>query len=75
MSRVTLNYDDNTSIDFNDRGDVLYHLKTQGYAGVVDLRNEDDRKVVHTRKQLLDLLARAAEHELVSRKDLDKLEG
>ena len=75
MSRVQLHYDDDSKIDFNNKGDALYHLKAQGYAGVVELRNEQDGKVVYSRKQLLDLLARAAEHGYDTRADLNKLEG
>lgn len=72
MSRVTLNYDDGSRIDFNDAGDALYHLKTQGTAGVVDLRDDDEKaKVVYTKKQLSELAAQATEFE--TRKDLDKL--
>jgi hypothetical protein len=76
MSRVTLNYDVGSNFDFNDKGDALYHLKAQGYAGLVNLTDEDTGKQVHTRKQLEDLLSRVAEHGLETRKDLDKiLEG
>lgn len=62
MSRVTVNYDDGSKIDFNDAGDALYHLKTQGAAGVVDMRSEKG-KSVYTGKQLRELQAKATEYE------------
>lgn len=35
---VSLYYDDGSKTDFNDVADALFHLKTQGLAGVVELR-------------------------------------
>jgi hypothetical protein len=64
MSRVTLNYDDGSKIDFNDAGDALYHLKTQGAAGVVDMRTEGEKgKALYTGKRLRELQAKATEFE------------
>jgi hypothetical protein len=67
---VTLHYDDGSQIDFNDKGDALYHLKVQGVAGVVNLNENGKTK---TRKQLEDLLSRVAEHGYETRADLNKL--
>jgi hypothetical protein len=68
---VTLHYDDGSQIDFNDKGDALYHLKTQGVAGVVNLT--ENGKQVNTRKQLEDLLSLVADHGYETRADLNKL--
>jgi hypothetical protein len=60
VSRVTLNYDNGSKIDFLKKSDALHHLKEQGVAGVVDLRDSNG-KVVHTRKQLVSRVEKGSE--------------
>lgn len=52
MSRVVLNFDDGTKIDFAELADALYHLAAQGSAGVTNITNEDDGKVTVPRRSI-----------------------
>lgn len=72
MSRVTLHFDDDTKIDFNDAGDALFHVTRQGSSGVVGLRDEDGKNV-WTRQQIDARVRRAAERGLVDPDDIRNL--
>ena len=57
--RVSLVYDDGSKIDFNNVDDLLFHVDTQGLAGVVEaVGNDEDGaptdEVVLTRDELDD---------------------
>ena len=57
--RVSLIYDDGSKTDFNSLDDLLFHVDTQGLAGVVEAvsNDEDDSptdEVVLTRDELND---------------------
>lgn len=38
MSRVSIEYDDDTTVDFAELSDALFHATQQGTAGVVNVR-------------------------------------
>lgn len=57
--RVSLIYDDGSKTDFNTLDDLLFHVDTQGLAGVVEAVENDDNdeltdEVVLTRDELND---------------------
>lgn len=61
MTRVSLHFDDESKIDFNDLGDAIFHATQQGVAGVSGVKDEDGRSVL-TRKQLEGKVAQVQEH-------------
>lgn len=72
MSRVTMYFDDESKVDFNDAGDAVYHATRQGTSGVTAVKDEDGKNV-YTRKQLDALVRRAAEEGVTDPKDIHKL--
>lgn len=60
MSRVSIHFDDETKIDFNDLSDAVFHATQQGLAGVTGVKDEDGKSVT-TRKQLENLVAQVQE--------------
>lgn len=71
--RVSLLYDDDTKTDFNDVGDLLYHVSKQGLAGVVEAVDEESQDQVYDREELKDLVAQVREQGLEDREDYDGL--
>src|SRR5688500_12124439 len=60
-SRVTIQYDDDTKIDFEDLVDAVAHAHVQGVAGVTAVVDEDSGDRVMTRKQLQDVVDKVRE--------------
>jgi len=61
MSRVSIVFDDETKVDFNDLADAVFHAAQQGIAGVTGVKDEDGKSVL-TRKQLEGKVAQVQEH-------------
>lgn len=61
MSRVSIHFDDESKVDFNDVADAVFHAAQQGTAGVTGVKDEDGRSVL-TRKQLEVKVAQVQEH-------------
>lgn len=72
MSRVTMYFDDESKIDFNDAGDALFHAVRQGASGVTAVKDEDGKSVL-SRKQLDTLVRRANDEGLMEPRDITKL--
>jgi hypothetical protein len=60
MARVSIHFDDETKIDFNDLSDAIFHATQQGVAGISGVEDEDGKSVV-TRKQLEGMVAQVQE--------------
>lgn len=71
--RVSLLYDDDTKTDFNDVGDLLYHVDKQGLAGVVEAVEEESGDQLYDRDELKETVDSAREQGLVDREDYDNL--
>lgn len=61
MSRVTMVFDNESKVEFNELGDALFHAAQQGTAGVTGIQDEDGKSVM-TRKQLDAKVAQVQEH-------------
>jgi hypothetical protein len=71
--RVSLLYDDDTKTDFNDAGDLLYHVSKQGLAGVVEAVEEESGDTLYDRDELKGLVDQVREQGLEDREDYDEL--